>query len=68
MHFLLNDKKELMHDNQLLKIANLVEREKTHIQFVASMLRDKLPPELNSDNFIVLKLSQDDMLFNIESN
>ena len=44
MHFLLNDKKELMHDNQLLRIFELVNRKK--LQFVASILRDKLPEEL----------------------
>lgn len=64
MHFLLNDKKELMHDNQLLRIFDLVNREK--LQFVASILRDKLPLELNSEEFIVLKLSQNDKLFRIE--
>ena len=64
MHFLLNDKKELMHGNQLLKIANLVNTR--GIQFVASILRDKLPEELNKDEYVVLKLSQDDKLFRIE--
>lgn len=63
-HFLLNDKKELMHDNQLLKIAELVN--KTGIQFVASILRDKLPEELNKDELFVVKLSQSDKLFRIE--
>ncbi|MEN6432885.1 MAG: DUF2326 domain-containing protein [Smithella sp.] len=64
MHFLLNDKKELMHDNQLLMIANLVNSR--GIQFVASILKDKLPVELNKDEYVVLKLSQDDKLFSIE--
>lgn len=63
-HFLLNDKKELMHDNQLLKIAELVN--KTGIQFVASILRDKLPEELNKEELFVVKLSQSDKLFRIE--
>ncbi len=65
-HFLLNDKKELMHDNQLMHIAGLVDRKKQHVQFVASILRDKLPAELNQENNIVLKLSQSDKLFRIE--
>ena len=65
MHFLLNDKKELMHDNQLVKISRLVNRK--GIQFVSSILNDKLPAELNKDEFIVLKLSQKDKLFRIES-
>jgi uncharacterized protein YydD (DUF2326 family) len=64
MHFLLNDKKELMHDNQLLRIANLVNA--NGIQFVASILKDKLPDELNKDEYIVVKLSQEDKLFRIE--
>ena len=64
MHFLLNDKKELMHDNQLLRIANLVNA--NGIQFVAAILKDKLPDELNKDEYIVVKLSQEDKLFRIE--
>lgn len=64
-HFLLNDKKELMHDNQLVKIARLADREK--VQFVASILKDKLPAELNNERFFALKLTQTDKLFRIES-
>lgn len=66
-HFLLNDKKELMHDNQLSRIGRLVERQQDHIQFVASILRDKLPLDLDNEQFIILKLSQQDKLFRIES-
>ena len=62
-HFLLNDKKELMHDNQLLKIAHLVNNK--GIQFVASILKDKLPEELNREEYFVVKLSQRDKLFKI---
>lgn len=65
LHFLLNDKKELMHGNQLLNIANLV-REKG-IQFVASILHDKLPPELDDNKFFAVKLSQADKVLRIES-
>jgi tmRNA-binding protein len=64
MHFLLNDKKELMHGNQLMKIARLVNDK--GIQFVASILKDKLPVELNKDDYVALKLSQEDKLFRIE--
>lgn len=64
LHFLLNDKKELMHDNQLLKIAKLVGSK--GIQFVASILKDKLPEELNREEYFVVKLSQSDKLFRIE--
>jgi uncharacterized protein YydD (DUF2326 family) len=65
MHFLLNDKKELMHDNQLVKIAELVNQNK--IQFVASILKDKLPPQLNNEEYFVVKLSDNDKLFRIEN-
>jgi uncharacterized protein YydD (DUF2326 family) len=66
LHFLLNDKKELMHDNQILKIAQVVNR--LGIQFVASILKDKLPGELNQSQLFVVKLSQEDKLFRIEGN
>lgn len=64
MHFLLTDKKELVHNNQLVKIANLVNAKK--VQFIASMLRDKLPKALDKEENIVLRLSQADKLFRIE--
>jgi len=65
LHFLLNDKKELMHDNQLIKIKELVNR--SNIQFVASILKDKLPEELNKEEYFAVKLSQEDKLFRIEN-
>lgn len=65
MHFILNDKKELMHDNQLVRIARLVKMK--NIQFVASILRDKLPSELNNPAYFILELSEDDKLFRIEN-
>lgn len=65
LHFLLNDKKELMHNNQLVKISELVDT--TNIQFVASILKDKLPLELNREEYFIIKLSQQDKLFRIES-
>jgi len=65
MHFLLNDKKELMHDNQLVKIADLVNQ--SNIQFVASILKDKLPKELNNEDYFIVKLSEKDKLFRIEN-
>jgi len=64
LHFLLNDKKELMDDKQLVKIAEFVNL--NNIQFVASILKDKLPVEINKEDYFVVKLSQDDKLFRIE--
>lgn len=65
LHFILNDKKELMHDNQLVKLADIANRE--NIQFVASILEDKLPVELRNDDYYVVKLSQNDKLLRIEN-
>jgi len=65
MHFLLNDKKELMHDNQLINVAKFV-RDK-NIQLVVSILKDKLPEGIMSNSHIAVELSQDSKLFKIES-
>lgn len=62
--FLLNDKRELMSDNQLVAIAQIVERE--DIQFVASILKDKLPTELQDSRYYIAELSKHDKLFRIE--
>ena len=56
--------KKLMHDNQFLKIVRMVNDK--GIQFVASILKDKLPEELNRDEFFVVKLSKGDTLFEVE--
>ena len=65
LHFLLNDKKELMHDNQLIKVADFLEDR--DIQLVISILKDKLPEKLNKEQNFIIKLSQEDKLFRIES-
>lgn len=65
LHFLLNDKIDSMDDRQLVKIAELANQ--NNIQFVTSILKDRLPEELNHEEFFVLKLSLDDKLFRIEN-
>ena len=64
LHFILNDKKELVHGNQLNKFAEAVK--KYNVQFVCSMLYDKLPLVLRKDEHVVVRLSQDSKLFRIE--
>lgn len=63
-HFLLNDKKELMHDNQLVKVAEFVQHQ--NIQLVISILKDKLPTSILNKSHIAVELSQNDKLFRIE--
>lgn len=65
LHFLLNDKKELMHDNQLISVDKYIQGK--NIQLVVSILKDKLPEELKKEEYYIIKLSQDDKLFRIES-
>lgn len=64
VHFLLNDKKELVHDNQLVNVMDYVSDK--NVQFVASILKDKLPDKLKKEEFYVIELSQDDKLLRIE--
>lgn len=64
LSFLLNDKKELMDNNQLLKVAKYAKE--NNIQLVFSMLADKVPEQLNNEDNVILRLSQNDKLFRIE--
>lgn len=64
LSFLLNDKKELMDNHQLLKVARYAKE--NNIQLVFSMLADKVPDILNNDDNIILRLSQTSKLFKIE--
>ncbi len=64
LQFLLNDKKELMHDNQLLKVVDFLMGK--NIQLVVSILKDKLPNDLLKKANVVVELSQEDKLFGIE--
>lgn len=66
LHFLLNDKKELMHGNQLVKVAEFVQNR--NIQLVVSILKDKLPEVVLDKAHVVVELSQKDKLFRIEQN
>ena len=64
LHFLLNDKKELLHDHQLIEVAQFVQDK--NIQLVISILKDKLPTEVLKENNIIIELSQKNKLFKIE--
>lgn len=64
LNFILNDKKELMHGNQLSKLAKYINNYK--VQVVMSILRDKLPAELDNEKYVIVQLAQDDKLFRIE--
>lgn len=63
--FLANDKKELLHTNQMLKLSEFLQNKK--IQFICAILKDKIPPELDKEENICIKLRQEDKLFRIEN-
>ncbi|WP_434343403.1 hypothetical protein V2P32_03960 [Mycoplasma sp. 06067-C1-B144P-99-0482-3] len=61
LHFLLNDKKELMSDNQLISISNYLLN--SNAQLTISILKDKIPDKVWKNSNVVLELSQKDKLF-----
>ena len=63
MHFLLNDKKELMHSNQLIKLSQYLIDKKT--QVIIPILKDKLPECLKKQQYYLIELNQDSKLFKI---
>lgn len=64
LHFLLNDKKELMDDHQLNTVTDYIADK--NVQLVFSILKDKLPPEVLNKAHTVVELSQASRLFRIE--
>jgi uncharacterized protein YydD (DUF2326 family) len=61
LHFVLHDQVESIHNNQLSLLAEVTNE--TNVQFIVSVLRDKLPDDIDADHYKVLSLSQDDKLF-----
>lgn len=66
LHFLLNDKKELMHGNQLAELSQVALSNNT--QIIIPILSDKVPPSMMHDGAVVLTLSQNEKLLKIEEN
>lgn len=62
LHFILLDEMEKVHNNQ---INNLVLDVLNNIncQYIISVLKDKLPSEIDVDKYTILSLSQNDKLF-----
>ena len=63
-NFLLNDKKELMYNQQIIDIFNIIDTSK--VQVVFPILKEKIPRVFDNDNYIILRLSDGDKLFRIE--
>lgn len=65
LHFILHDQIENIHSNQidtvLLDIAS-----ETNCQYIVPVLKDKLPPNVDTEKYKILSLSQEDKLFRID--
>lgn len=64
LHFILHDQLENIHDNQLSTLINVANS--INGQYIVSILRDKIPSNINVSKYEVLSLSQDDKLFKIK--
>ncbi|MCL1676466.1 DUF2326 domain-containing protein [Elizabethkingia meningoseptica] len=62
VHFIMHDQLENMHDNQLstilIDLANSV-----NCQFILPIVRDKIPENLDIEQYVILRLSEKDKLF-----
>lgn len=64
LHFILQDQIENVHDNQISSLMTDVVSE-INCQYVMSVLRDKLPSDIDVNRYTVVSLSQDDKLFRV---
>lgn len=64
LHFIMHDQLENIHGNQLSTI--LVDLSNTiNCQFILPIIKDKIPANLDIDNYVILRLSEDDKLFKL---
>lgn len=64
LHFIMHDQLENIHGNQLSKILIDLSNN-TNCQFILPIIKDKIPNNLNINEYIILKLSEDDKLFKV---
>jgi hypothetical protein len=63
LHFIMHDQLETIHDNQLTTIIDVANT--LNGQYIVPILRDKIPSNIDIDDFEVLTLSQQEKLFKI---
>ncbi|WOD42174.1 DUF2326 domain-containing protein [Hwangdonia lutea] len=64
LHFIIHDQIETVHGNQILNLMTTIINE-INCQYIAPVLRDKLPTDIDTSIYEVLKLSQESKLFKI---
>ncbi|MBF0452513.1 MAG: DUF2326 domain-containing protein [Candidatus Magnetomorum sp.] len=65
LHFILHDQIENIHDNQITSLLTEIVNE-VNCQYILPVLKDKLPQDINIDQYVILTLSQSDKLFKME--
>ncbi len=64
LHFVLQDQIENVHDNQITSLLTEIVSG-VNCQYILPVLRDKLPSDINVDQYEVISLSQSDKLFRL---
>lgn len=64
LHFVLHDQIENIHDNQISSLLTEIVSS-VNCQYILPVLRDKLPSDIDINQYEVLSLSQDNKLFKI---
>ncbi len=64
LHFILQDQIENVHSNQITNLLTEIVNE-INCQYILPVLQDKLPIDLDINQFKILTLSQDDKLFKL---
>ncbi|MDP8208047.1 MAG: DUF2326 domain-containing protein [Candidatus Electryonea clarkiae] len=64
LHFVLQDQIENVHDNQINNLLTEIVAE-VNCQYILPVLRDKLPVDIDVDQYEVVSLSQSDKLFRL---
>jgi uncharacterized protein YydD (DUF2326 family) len=64
LHFIMHDQLENIHDNQLNTLVMAANQ--INGQYIVPILRDKIPADIDVEQYVVLSLSQDCKLFKIQ--
>jgi len=64
LHFILQDQIENVHDNQITSLLQDIVGQ-INCQYILTVLRDKLPTDIDAEKYKVISLSQEDKLFKI---
>ncbi len=65
LHFILHDQIENIHDNQITNLLTEIVSE-VNCQYVLPVLRDKLPKDIDVEQYVILILAQSEKLFKIK--